>query len=96
MWVGKSPSVARAAEELYARLGSDILFDDREESVSRKFKDCDLLGIPYRLVVSGATVRDGTVELRRRACGTEQVLPIDEALAFLRERFTQKRQRLES
>ncbi|MFN2312690.1 MAG: proline--tRNA ligase, partial [Spirochaetia bacterium] len=91
MGVGKSPNVARAAEDLYQKLGADVLFDDRHESVSRKFKDADLIGIPYRIIVSQATVRDGTVEVRSRADGTEDVLTIEQTIEFVRDRYLRHR-----
>jgi len=91
MGVGKSPNVARACEDLYRQLGSDVLFDDRDEAVSRKFKDADLMGIPYRVIVSPTTVREATVEVRSRADGTEEVLSIEKALEFVRERYLRYR-----
>ncbi len=91
MGVGKSPKVVQASEELYRQLGADVLFDDRDELVSRKFKDADLMGIPYRVIVSPATVRDGTVEVRTRADGSEEVLTIEQALEFLRGRYLRHR-----
>lgn len=91
MAVGKSPNVSRACEDIYRQLGSDVLFDDRDEAASRKFKDADLMGIPYRIVVSPTTVREGTVEVRSRVGGTEEVLSIEQALEFVRERYLRYR-----
>lgn len=66
----------KAAEEIYAKcksLGIDVLFDDRDERAGVKFKDADLIGIPYRIVV-GKKITDGKVELvERRTKESEDV-----------------------
>ena len=74
-------------EQLYDTLraeGVDVLLDDRSERAGVKFKDADLIGIPWRLVV-GRDAANGQVELVERATREAQVLPSDEALASLRE-----------
>ena len=48
------------------RAGLDVLLDDREERAGVKFKDADLIGIPYRITV-GKKAADGLVELFDRA-----------------------------
>ena len=45
------------------------LFDDREESAGRKFNDADLIGIPYRVVVSQRGLKEGQVEIKNRRTG---------------------------
>ncbi len=70
MSIGKSASIKQRAERLYKRLGDGALLDDRNESVSVKFKDADLIGVPYRVVLSSTTLNDGMVEVRERAGGT--------------------------
>ena len=60
--------VKKQTEELYEKLLSEnieILYDDREDiTAGQKFADCDLIGIPYRAVVSQKT--KGLVELKKR------------------------------
>lgn len=60
--------IARFAEAIYVKLqksGIDVLFDDRVAvSPGVKFADCDLIGIPVRLVVSAKT--EGKIELKKR------------------------------
>jgi len=46
--------------------GVEVLYDDREASAGVKFADADLLGIPYRVVVSEKTEKQGKVEVKRR------------------------------
>jgi prolyl-tRNA synthetase len=60
---------AAAVEEVYAdcwKQGIEALLDDRDERPGVKFKDADLLGIPLRITVGTAYVRDGVVEIRER------------------------------
>ncbi len=57
------------AEKIYAELQKnniEVLFDDRDESAGKKFADADLIGIPYRVVVSGKSMQAGGVEVKKR------------------------------
>ena len=79
------PQQVSLAETAYARLreaGVDALLDDRDERAGVKFKDADLIGIPWRLVVGRGAVR-GEVELVCRASGERRDLPLEQALAEL-------------
>jgi prolyl-tRNA synthetase len=61
--------IRAAAEDVAARLlaaGFDVLLDDRDERPGVKFKDADLVGIPFRVNV-GRKVTEGTVEVVRRS-----------------------------
>ena len=60
----------------------DALFDDRKERAGVKFKDADLIGIPWRVVV-GRDASDGVVELVERANRAVQKLPHVDALKEL-------------
>jgi prolyl-tRNA synthetase len=72
----KQEELREAGERLYQdlqRAGLDVLLDDREERAGVKFKDADLIGIPYRITI-GKKVADGFVELfDRRTKQTEDV-----------------------
>ena len=76
----KQDEVREAGEKLYRDLqtaGLDVLLDDRDERAGVKFKDADLIGVPYRITV-GKKVSDGVVELfDRRAKKSEDVKTID-------------------
>lgn len=64
-----NPEVKKHADEICAALeakGLDVLLDDRDERAGIKFKDMDLIGLPYRLVVSSRTVKDGQCEYKKR------------------------------
>lgn len=81
------------AQELEAA-GFDVLLDDREERAGVKFKDADLIGIPYRINV-GKKTAEGKVELVTRAngqhSGQSEDLALAEVAAALRERTTVSR-----
>ena len=73
------------AEQLYLRLqeaGVDVLLDDRSERAGVKFKDADLIGIPWRVVV-GRGAADGQVELVERSSCSKRDLPAIELLETL-------------
>lgn len=72
-------------ERLYAQLrerGIKVLFDDRDESPGVKFADADLIGLPWRIVVSKRSLSQGGVEVKRRAEPGSRIVPPEE---FLRE-----------
>ncbi|MFH1035574.1 MAG: proline--tRNA ligase [Pseudomonadota bacterium] len=60
--------------------GLDVLLDDRDLRPGVKFKDGDLLGIPYRLVVGEKGLKNGQVEFKHRASGQVEMLPLNEAV----------------
>ena len=72
-----------ACEQAYKALsaaGKDPLYDDRDERPGAKFAAADLVGIPWQLVIGPKGLADGVVELKRRATGEKQSLPLDAAL----------------
>ena len=84
-------AVSGAAEQLYSDLqarGLEVLFDDRDERPGSKFKDADLLGIPYRVTVGKTYEKEGVVELRLRATGETIMLPFAEAAAGIEDMVT--------
>jgi prolyl-tRNA synthetase len=75
------------AEKLYAQLnqaGIETLLDDRDERAGVKFKDADLIGIPYR-IVTGRAIANGKVEVVERATRKSQEIPIEEVIATLKQ-----------
>ena len=72
------------AQDLYQKLwaqGVEVLWDDRDVAAGIKFADCDLIGLPYRLVVSQKT--GDQVEVRRRSESTSVLMGFDEALGLM-------------
>jgi prolyl-tRNA synthetase len=67
--LGDNPAVVKQADELYDHLTQaavSVLYDDRDIRPGQKFADADLLGIPYRVVVSEKTVAAGSYEVKTR------------------------------
>ncbi|HRY82981.1 MAG TPA: His/Gly/Thr/Pro-type tRNA ligase C-terminal domain-containing protein [Candidatus Moranbacteria bacterium] len=71
------------AEKIYKTLlekGIEVLFDDREVSAGEKFADSDLIGIPYRVVVSKKSLAAGGVEVKKRNEEKSEVVSIEKFL----------------
>ncbi|MER3435893.1 MAG: proline--tRNA ligase [Leptolyngbya sp. ERB_1_1] len=75
-----------AAEKLYAELnqaGVETLLDDRNERAGVKFKDAELIGIPYR-IVTGKSLKDGKVEMVERSTKAVQEIAIADVVETLK------------
>lgn len=84
--LGNIPSVVSTADELYNRLtesGVTVLYDDRDVRPGEKFADADLMGIPYRVVVSERTLEAGKLECKQRTEAQAQSLAVEELLQTL-------------
>jgi prolyl-tRNA synthetase len=82
------PEQWEAAQRLYKECrekGLDVLLDDRKERAGVKFKDADLIGVPFRITV-GKKITDGTVEISERAAGVSVDVALNEAAAELLRR----------
>ena len=92
----KDPAIGEVAEKLYGDLqaaGIEVLLDDRDERPGLKFKDADLLGIPYRITVGNSYAKSGKVELRQRRDGVVEEITPAEAVTLLRQRISAELQR---
>jgi prolyl-tRNA synthetase len=81
-------ALAKPAAALAADLdsaGLDVLLDDRDERAGVKFKDADLIGIPYRINV-GKKAAGGIVELVTRATSTSVDVQLSEVVALVKKR----------
>ncbi|MFS0514300.1 proline--tRNA ligase [Nostoc sp. UIC 10607] len=79
------------AQKLYTELnqaGIETLLDDRDERAGVKFKDADLIGIPYR-IVTGRAIANGKVEVVERATRKSQEIVIDEVTTTLKQWITE-------
>jgi prolyl-tRNA synthetase len=79
-----------AAEKLYRDLqtaGLEVLIDDRDERPGFKFKDADLLGIPFRVTVGQNFVKNGTLEIKNRKDGTIEELTPEETVTSLQTKI---------
>lgn len=85
----KDEAQMRIGNELYEVLrkeGIDVLLDDRKERPGVKFKDMELIGIPYRITV-GKGIKEGKVEFRERTASENQEISIEDAVAFIKEKL---------
>jgi prolyl-tRNA synthetase len=87
----KDPAIRQAAESIYAEcksLGLDALLDDRDERPGVKFKDADLIGIPWRITV-GKKLAAGAVEITDRRTRQPVEAPVAEAARSVAARLSQ-------
>ena len=87
--LSKSGRVRQTAEQLHrdlSEIGLEVLLDDRDERPGIMFADMELVGIPHRLVVGERGLKDGNVEYRGRRDDKATVIPLTEAVAFIREK----------
>lgn len=81
-------NVKKTAEKIYSDLekaGIEVLFDDREDvSAGVKFSDSDLIGIPYRVVVSEKSLLAGGIELKKRKESESKIVTQDELLTIIK------------
>ena len=73
-------SLAQASSQA---AGKTVLYDDRDERPGGKFATADLIGLPWQLIIGPKGLADGVVELKRRATGERETLPLDAALQKL-------------
>jgi len=75
-----------ACEDIYKRLTAarvEVLYEDRDESPGAKFAQMDLIGLPWQVIVGPRGLKNGVVELKRRADGEREELSVDSALSRL-------------
>lgn len=88
LMLGEDEKVKAQANEIYEKLqgeGVEVLFDDRREvSAGEKFADADLLGMPYRAVVSARSIEAGGIELKKRTEEKSSVVSTEEFLKVLK------------
>jgi prolyl-tRNA synthetase len=78
--------VETEADELYAQLtqaGITVLYDDRDKQAGEKFADADLIGLPWRIVVSKKTIAQNSVEVKRREDNEARLVTNDQVLSTL-------------
>lgn len=88
---GRDHSLQRHANDVYEALleaGIEVLYDDRQSSPGIKFADSDLIGIPYRVVVSEKTVKQSKVELKKRSEKKPELILLEELMEELKNTRT--------
>jgi prolyl-tRNA synthetase len=82
----KQDELREAGEKLYQELqhaGLEVLLDDRDERAGVKFKDADLIGIPYRITI-GKKVGEGVVELFDRSTKKTEDVRISDVVTYVK------------
>jgi len=90
----KQAATSDAAGALYDALkgqGIDVLLDDREERPGVKFKDADLIGIPYRVTVGPKGLEEGKVEITKRKSKSSRNVDVRKAAEALAESILEDR-----
>jgi len=78
--------VFEAGERIWRELaaaGVETLLDDRDERAGVKFADADLIGWPFQVVVGKRGIAEGVVEVKDRATGERETVPLDEVVAYV-------------
>ena len=76
--VGIGTAGAEEAEKLYNGRETEFLFDDRDVRPGEKFADAELMGIPYRVVISDKTLAEGVAEVTNRKTGESRLVKLAE------------------
>jgi len=85
--IGGTDEVAAESERVYNEIsatGADVLLDDRAARPGVKFKDADLIGIPVQVVVGDRGLKEGVVEIKRRATGEKETVAPGDVVARVR------------
>jgi prolyl-tRNA synthetase len=75
--------LALALDKELKAAGTEPLLDDRDERPGVKFKDADLLGLPWQVIIGKNALKDGSLEIKSRRTQAKIIRPRDEALKYL-------------
>ena len=81
--IGESDETVAEADKFYDEMqtaGIEVLYDDRDVRAGEKFADADLIGIPYRIVVSNKTVASGKHEFKPRTTSDSELLTKEDCM----------------
>lgn len=76
--IGIGEDGIKAAEEFYEKNSDSVLFDDRDLRPGEKFADSELIGLPYRIVISNKTLEEGSAEVTVRKTGETKLVKLEE------------------
>lgn len=82
------PKSQEVGEKIYNDLtaqGIDVLYDDRDTRAGIKFKDADLIGIPYRVTIGEKSLAKGVVEIKARTAASAEEVPVAQAAEKVRQ-----------
>jgi prolyl-tRNA synthetase len=84
-----SKEVVAASDHIYKQLseiGIEVLFDDRASiTPGFKFKDADLLGMPFQIIVGDKGLKNGNVEIKRRRTGERILVKVEDAVSEIQK-----------
>jgi prolyl-tRNA synthetase len=86
--VSENKKVKETAEALYeklAKMGVEVLYDDRDARAGEKFNDSDLIGIPLRIVVGEKGVEKGELEIKDRKSGKVSMIKEKEVFDYIKK-----------
>ncbi len=87
--LGDDPEIVKAANninEAFTREQISVIYDDRDMRAGQKFADADLLGTPFRVVISKKTLENNAVELKPRTAEESTLIPIDNLISKFKNR----------
>jgi prolyl-tRNA synthetase len=95
-WKPGSPEhgTIMALYESFQKAGIEVLLDDRDERPGIKFKDGDLIGIPFRVTIGPKGLKQGQLELRPRRSKQVEMVKIDQALEVIQKTIAAEAPRL--
>ncbi len=85
--LGTDDQVTEKSDELYLHLteaGVTVLYDDRDERPGEKFADADLIGLPYRIVISQKSLAGAGYELKARTSADSKIVSENDLMSFLK------------
>ncbi len=77
--------IAESIAQQLVDLGIEVVVDDRKERPGVKFADADLMGFPYQIVCGKKAIKNGNVEVKVRATGERNEVPISDVASMLAE-----------
>ncbi len=93
---GKIQEISDMLVEQLEKSGIEVLIDDRDERPGVKFKDADLIGIPFRITIGERGLKKGAVELFERRTGNSEFIKLESIVDILKERIALEKKKYES
>ena len=78
------------SEKIYKEISNaniEVLYDDRNVSIGKKFSDSDLLGFPFQIIIGSKSLKDNIVEVKNRKSGIVEKLSLQETVNFVINQF---------
>ena len=66
----------------------EVLYDDRDVSIGKKFSDSDLLGFPFQIIIGPKSLKNNFLEIKNRKSGKVEKLSPQETMNFIVNQFS--------